>query len=156
MSPKLQFSVRTLLLIVVGAATALGLVAVPLNRNAQFWSLRDHGHVILEGFEQMRPAYINPKRWQAAVILVNTAWANVAFHPNYVDNKTLSGAVMELESLASDSRPENAEQKLYQVMDLLEKMRPKSKNYIDGMRNLLQEDLSPSSSQGSGFVPGLL
>jgi hypothetical protein len=147
---------RTLIVAVLVVGVLVGLVSIPARviwRWREFHTAGDEGDAIIERFKAKRPDRYTPARWENAVVVVYNAWGNVAFSPDYIGNQPLRPWVEELQAIEQRATRENAEEQLRSVFDMLERLRPRSKRYIDGMRMMFDDCLKPREVSPPATAP---
>ena len=85
--------------------------------------------------------------------MVGTAWANVIFSPDSIDEKDLNDLIAELRQLNARAIPASAEGDLYAILDLLRHTRTRSgMSYLPMMRVMLKNSLQGDGNPSAGLV----
>ena len=85
--------------------------------------------------------------------VVGTAWSNVIFSPDSIDEKDLNDLIAELRQLNAKATPVSAEGDLYAILDLLRHARTQSGlGYLPMMRRMLKDSLQRYGNPSAGVV----
>ena len=153
--PEHRLTVRRLIKWVVIAAFVLALARRPylIIREHQRFQARAHeGIVLVQSYAAQCPPGVGPTSWSQAVGTVQTAWANVVFSPEHIDDADLDAILAELRVQAPRATPAEAEGEIHHILDLLAHATTRAGiRYLANMRYMLR-----SAWPGSGRPsPGL-
>jgi hypothetical protein len=117
-----QGSVRRLMKWVGVVAVLLALFRYPYNAvrvQRRFHARSQEGSMLVQSYGLQCPAGVSPTSWGEAVSSVQTAWSNVVFSPEHIDDADLGAILAEMRGMVGRATPAVAEGDLYRILDLL-------------------------------------
>jgi hypothetical protein len=155
MISKPRVSVRRLMKWVVVAAILLALFRHPFNafRELQrFHARAREGTSMVQSYRVQCPPGVTPASWDQAVGVVQTAWVNVVFSPEHINDADLDDILARMRTMVGLATSAEAEGDLYRILDLLAHSKTRAGvSYLSMMR-----DYFKSAMPGQGLPsPGL-
>src|SRR5262249_53843718 len=120
--PRPSLTVRRLIKWIAVAAVVLALVRYPyrtIRQQQQFYARAREGAALVQSYKAQCPPGVSPPSWSQAVDVVSTAWGNVVFSPEHINDANLNRVLAELRGQARRATPTTAEGDLYHILDLL-------------------------------------
>jgi hypothetical protein len=155
-SSRPRVSVRRLMKWVVGAAILLALFRHPFNavRVLQHFHARAReGTALVQSYRVQCPPGVTPASWDQAVDVVQTAWVNVVFSPEHINDADLDDTLARMRAMVSRATPADAEGDLYRILDLLAHARTKAPaSYLSKMRDWVKRAMPGQGLPSQGLL----
>jgi HEAT repeat protein len=154
---KPQFKLRRLLWAIAILAIALGIGRYPyfyIQSNARFQSRSQEAITLISSYRSNRPPELVDADWQAAIDVVQEAWAKTIPGRESIADGELEDILSRMRWLADRSSATRAEGDLYGIMDLLGHFpsRVPSTNFLYSMRSALKERLHGKTGTSTSVI----
>jgi HEAT repeat protein len=124
-----------------------------IREQRHFQTRAREGTALVQSYAAQRPAGVSPVSWDDAVGSVQTAWGNVVFSPEHIDEKDLDAILARMRELVAGATPAEAEGDLYLILDLLAHAKTTaSVPYLSGRRAAIRDALPGFGRPSPGLV----